>query len=190
MEQVKEEVRRHEACAGPRGTHRRHSLRHARTRPEPRLHPHRRCRARHRDRRRNCSLHRGQSSASGRPALRRCWPAGAHSQRYSPTSLGTISAVDILAIRDQQQSFEAFGAIRFGTASVPGPGGPEVVTAGRVTSGFFKALGVARGLRPSARARRRRTRRRAHGRGFAYRYAERALGGAATRSARRSPSTA
>ncbi len=99
-------------------------------------------------------------------------------QRYSPTSLGTISAVDILAIRDQQQSFEAFGAIRFGTASVPGPGGPEVVTAGRATSGFFKALGVhaayGRLLEPADDVP-----------GAApmvvvsYRYAERALGGAA-----------
>jgi putative ABC transport system permease protein len=63
-------------------------------------------------------------------------------QRYSPTSFGTISAVDILAVHEQQRSFDAFGAIRFGNAAVPGPGGPEVVASGRVTSGFFKALGV------------------------------------------------
>ncbi len=63
-------------------------------------------------------------------------------QKFSPTSFGTISAVDILAIQAEQQSFEAFGAVRFGSASVPGPGGPEVVLAGRATSGFFRALGV------------------------------------------------
>ncbi len=98
--------------------------------------------------------------------------------KYSPGVLGTISAVDILAIRDQQRSFDAFGAIRFGTASVPGPGGPEAVTSGRVTSGFFKALrvGAAYGrlLEPGDDA---------PGAPsmviVSYAYAERALGGAA-----------
>lgn len=62
-------------------------------------------------------------------------------QKFAST-LGTLSVVDIQAIRDQQQSFDAFGAVRFGNAAVPGAEGPELVIAGRVTSGFFKALGV------------------------------------------------
>lgn len=63
-------------------------------------------------------------------------------QLYAHSAWGTISAVDFMAVRDQQRSFDAVGAIRFGTASVPGPSGPEVVRAGRATSGFFKALGM------------------------------------------------
>ena len=63
-------------------------------------------------------------------------------QQYSPTNRGTISVVDILAIRDQQRSFAAFGAVRLAGVSIVGAGGPERVGAGRVTSGFFKALRV------------------------------------------------
>jgi len=64
-------------------------------------------------------------------------------QQYTPTSWGTISVVDILAIRDQQRSFAAFGALRPAGVSIVGSRGPERVGAGRVTSGFFKALRVA-----------------------------------------------
>src|SRR5256712_615162 len=63
-------------------------------------------------------------------------------QQYSPTNRGTISVVDILAIRDQQRSFAAFGAVRLAGVSIVGARGPERVGAGRVTSGFFKALRV------------------------------------------------
>src|SRR5207249_3788507 len=63
-------------------------------------------------------------------------------QQYSPTNRGTISVVDLLAIRDQQRSFAAFGAVRLAGVSIVGAGGPERVGAGRVTSGFFKALRV------------------------------------------------
>jgi predicted permease len=63
-------------------------------------------------------------------------------QQYSPTNRGTISVVDILAIRDQQRTFDAFGAVRLAGVSIVGAGGPARVGAGRVTSGFFKALGV------------------------------------------------
>src|SRR2546426_503845 len=63
-------------------------------------------------------------------------------QQSTPTNRGTISVVDILAIRDQQHSFDAFGALRPTSVSVTGALGPERVVAGRVTSGFFRALGV------------------------------------------------
>src|SRR5437867_6473264 len=63
-------------------------------------------------------------------------------QQSTPANRGTISVVDILAIRDQQRSFAAFGAVRLAGVSIVGAGGPERVGAGRVTSGFFKALRV------------------------------------------------
>ena len=63
-------------------------------------------------------------------------------QQSTPANRGTISVVDILAIRDQQRSFDAFGALRPASVSVTGAGGPERVVAGRVTAGFFRALGV------------------------------------------------
>src|SRR6266702_1247733 len=63
-------------------------------------------------------------------------------QQSTPANRGTISVVDIPAIRDQQRSFDAFGALRPASVSVTGAGGPERVVAGRVTAGFFRALGV------------------------------------------------
>src|SRR5207247_931424 len=50
-------------------------------------------------------------------------------QQYSPTNRGTISVVDILAIRDQQRSFAAFGAVRLAGVSIVGARGPERVGA-------------------------------------------------------------
>ena len=43
-------------------------------------------------------------------------------QQSTPANRGTISVVDILAIRDQQRSFDAFGALRPASVSVTGPG--------------------------------------------------------------------
>jgi predicted permease len=64
-------------------------------------------------------------------------------QRNASGNVGTLSVVDVMAIRDQQRSFDVFGALRTGTATVSGAGSPERVAVGRVTSGFFQALGVA-----------------------------------------------
>lgn len=63
-------------------------------------------------------------------------------QKNSPTNLWTLSVVDIQAISSQQRVFAAFGAAQGGTASLSGAGTPERVSVGRVTSGFFTALGV------------------------------------------------
>ena len=63
-------------------------------------------------------------------------------QQYTPTNRGTISVVDILAIREQQRSFDALGAFRPAGVSISGAAGAERVVAGRATSGFFTALGV------------------------------------------------
>jgi putative ABC transport system permease protein len=62
--------------------------------------------------------------------------------QYAPTNWGTISVVDIQAIAAQQRVFEAFGAVRPGSASMSGAGTPQRITVHRATSGFFKALGV------------------------------------------------
>ena len=45
-------------------------------------------------------------------------------QQSTPANRGTISVVDILAIRDQQRSFDAFGALRPASVSVTGGGRP------------------------------------------------------------------
>jgi putative ABC transport system permease protein len=63
-------------------------------------------------------------------------------QRTSPTSFGTLSVVDLQAIAAQQRSFEAFGGIRWESASANATGTAERLPVGRVTSGFFGALGV------------------------------------------------
>ena len=98
-------------------------------------------------------------------------------QKNSPTNIWSLSVVDVQAIADQQRSFEAFGAARFASASLSGIGTPERVAVGRLTSGFFRALGVraARGRliepdddRPGAPA----------AVVVSHRLAERALGGA------------
>jgi predicted permease len=63
-------------------------------------------------------------------------------QKNSPTNIWSLSVVDVQAIADQQRSFEAVGAARFASASLSGIGTPERVAVGRLTPGFFRALGV------------------------------------------------
>ena len=63
-------------------------------------------------------------------------------EQNSPTNIWSLSVVDYQAIRDQQRSFDAVGAARFTSAELSGVGQPEEITAVRVTSGFFTALGV------------------------------------------------
>jgi putative ABC transport system permease protein len=64
-------------------------------------------------------------------------------QKNSPTNLWSLCVVDVQAIAEQQRSFLAFGAARYGSASLSGIGTPERVAVGRLTSGFFRALGVS-----------------------------------------------
>lgn len=61
-------------------------------------------------------------------------------QRNSATNLWGLSVVDYQAIRDQQRSFDAFGAARGSVAALAGVGQPEQIDIGQVTSGFFGAL--------------------------------------------------
>ena len=63
-------------------------------------------------------------------------------QQNSPTNLWTLSVVDVQAIQQQQRSFDAFGAASLGTAGLSGAGQPEQIRVVRVTSGFFRALGL------------------------------------------------
>ena len=63
-------------------------------------------------------------------------------QQNSPANRWTLSVVDIQAIREQQRSFEAFGAARVGVTALAGAGEPEQVPAAWVTSGLFSALGT------------------------------------------------
>ena len=63
-------------------------------------------------------------------------------QKNSPTNLWSLSAVDLQAIAAEQRGFSAFGAARYGSVSLSGAGSPERIAVGRVTSGFFQALGV------------------------------------------------
>ena len=63
-------------------------------------------------------------------------------QKNSPTNLWSLSAVDVLAIGGQQRGFAAFGAARYGSVTLTGAGSPARVAVGRVTSGFFQALGI------------------------------------------------
>ncbi len=58
----------------------------------------------------------------------------------------SLSTVDYRAIEEQQRSFAAVGAMRRGEAAFRASGDPERVQVGRVTSGFFRAVGV----RPAA----------------------------------------
>lgn len=62
-----------------------------------------------------------------------------------------LSVVDVQAIRDQQRSLEAFGALQIAGAAMRAPsagaassggGAPERIVSGRVMAGFFQALGV------------------------------------------------
>jgi len=63
-------------------------------------------------------------------------------QYYGTSFLGTISVVDYEAIRDQQQTMDAFGTARWGSATLTGVGQPEAIPVVRVTSGVFRALGT------------------------------------------------
>jgi predicted permease len=54
----------------------------------------------------------------------------------------SLSTVDYRAIEEQQRSFVAVGAMRGGEAAFQASGNPEHVRVGRVTSGFFRVLGV------------------------------------------------
>ena len=67
-------------------------------------------------------------------------------QQNSPANRWTLSVVDVQAIREQQRSFDAFGAARVGAAALAGGGEPEQVPVVWVTSGLFAALGT----RPAA----------------------------------------
>ena len=57
-------------------------------------------------------------------------------------NFGNLSTVDFQAIRDQQRSFDAFGGVQLATMALSGAGEPQLVYAGRATTGFFQALGV------------------------------------------------
>ncbi len=63
-------------------------------------------------------------------------------ERNSPTNTWALSTADYQAILEQQRSFDAFGVVQRGEAAVSGAGAPERVPVGRVTAGFFTALGV------------------------------------------------
>ena len=54
----------------------------------------------------------------------------------------SLSTVDFRAIEEQQRSFAAIGAMRGGEAAFRASGEAERVRIGRVTSGYFRALGV------------------------------------------------
>lgn len=54
----------------------------------------------------------------------------------------SLSTVDYRAIEEQQRSFTAVGGMRVDEAAFRAQGAPEEVRVGRVTSGYFRALGV------------------------------------------------
>jgi predicted permease len=54
----------------------------------------------------------------------------------------SLSTADYRAIEEMQRSFAAVGAMRRGDAAFQARGEPERVRVGRVTSGFFRVLGV------------------------------------------------
>jgi putative ABC transport system permease protein len=54
----------------------------------------------------------------------------------------SLSAVDYLAIAEQQRTFSAVGAMRRDEAAFRADGEPERVRVGRTTSGFFRVIGV------------------------------------------------
>jgi predicted permease len=63
-------------------------------------------------------------------------------QQNSPTNRWTLSVVDVQAIAEQQRSFAAFGAARWGVAGIAGGGEPAQVPTVWATSGLFSALGI------------------------------------------------
>jgi predicted permease len=58
------------------------------------------------------------------------------------TTVWQLSTVDAQAILEQQRSFEVFGLVSWSEAALSGAGTPLTIPVGRVTSGFFQALGV------------------------------------------------
>ena len=68
-------------------------------------------------------------------------------EQNSPTNRWALSTADVTAIREQQRVFEAWGEIQRTAAALSGSGAPERVVVGRVSSGYFDAIGipVARG---------------------------------------------
>jgi putative ABC transport system permease protein len=68
-------------------------------------------------------------------------------EQNSPTNRWGLSTVDVTAIREQQTSFEAWGAAQRDEAALSGAGRPERIVVGRVSAGYMKAIGipVARG---------------------------------------------
>ncbi len=63
-------------------------------------------------------------------------------QQNSATNRWGVSVADYNAIVEQQHSFESVGLLRWGRFAVSGPSGPVQVLVGRVSAGFFRALGV------------------------------------------------
>src|SRR5689334_6330351 len=61
----------------------------------------------------------------------------------SPTNIWSLSVVDLEALRDDHQSFDAFGGVRFTSFALSGVGDPEQLRGTRASAGFFSALGVA-----------------------------------------------
>ena len=53
-----------------------------------------------------------------------------------------LSTADVKAIREQQRSFEAWGAVQRAEVALAGAGTPERITVGRTEAGYLKAIGV------------------------------------------------
>jgi putative ABC transport system permease protein len=73
-------------------------------------------------------------------------------EQNSATNRWALSTADVLAIREQQRSFEVFGEVQRDEAALSGSGSPERVVVGRASAGFFQAIGVpvARGRQVEA----------------------------------------
>jgi hypothetical protein len=67
-------------------------------------------------------------------------------EQNSPTNRWALSTADVLAIRERQQVFEAWGEIQPGSAALSGTGTPERITIGRVSAGWFDAVGIRVGF--------------------------------------------
>lgn len=63
-------------------------------------------------------------------------------EKNSPTNVWAISTADVTAIRVQQHSFEAWGEAQRSEVALSGTGSPEQVVIGRVSAGYFKAIGI------------------------------------------------
>jgi putative ABC transport system permease protein len=64
-------------------------------------------------------------------------------EQNSPTNRWPLSTADVVAIRERQRSFAAFGMVQRSNAALSGTGSPTRVVVGRVSAGFFQALGVS-----------------------------------------------